>query len=69
MKENCMECKWWFPVDKGDHHKQGGTCRRHSPIWATVSRPPEYEEKILSKVWPFTLEDDGCGDYEAGENP
>lgn len=60
-KEKCETCKFWETYP--DIEKEGdGVCRRRSPTQTEGSIGTEEGSEYA--IWPITLSDWWCGDYE-----
>lgn len=61
QKNICLYCKWWLEFSKSDKGKDGGMCRRYAPKGMVVI---EASWKTSDPDWPWTYEDDWCGEFE-----
>lgn len=65
LPSTCSSCGWWNPTfgNSKDHVWTAGQCRRHAPVFYRMSN----YYTTSDKVWPSTLPDDFCGDWEGLE--
>ena len=57
---SCSGCSYWLPDDNQTHPSEPavvGYCRRHAP-------QPLTDRVKQGALWPFTQDDDWCGDFE-----
>ena len=66
----CDECRMWYDLEsteQGDDGHESGECRRHAPVSYCIS-DRESGENNLKAIWPLTLHDEWCGEFQAKEN-
>ena len=57
---SCVNCVYW------DRHSPAeGKCRRHAPVAALC---PRNRESDSTAVWPSTLPEDWCGEWQSRES-
>lgn len=59
---SCVRCIYWM---KTNLYKEG-ECRRRAP---QANIPIDHIHKQLNTVWPHTMEDWWCGDFEVKPTP
>jgi len=67
----CEQCRWWsalerpntgVPVLSRDPQPHLGRCRRYPPATVVPVATPQGPQPIW--VWPVTMAEDGCGEWQ-----
>jgi len=54
MSDACKTCRFWFDPHDHDGERNRGMCRRMPPVECNANG---------DGMWPFTIEDDWCGEH------
>lgn len=55
---HCKDCKYWKPTN----YNGAGHCRRNAPVFYIIPAG-EHSRQCESKAWPYTAQDDWCGEF------